>query len=168
MKLEYRTLFKLLLFISFMLLLSSCTAGSEQFSDASGEGPAGFWFGLWHGVISVISLILHLFSDTIKVYEANNTGGWYDFGFLMGVIFVWGGGCHVKCKTAQQKKRDQEWDEIGNKIEIKVMRNLKNWSEDEEGDQEYEKSMNKEDWDEICEKVEQKLKRKIRDWAEKD
>ncbi len=165
MTLQHRHLVRLLFAIPFLLLLTACTAGNPQFTN---DAPAGFWYGLWHGVISFISLIIHLFNDAIVVYETNNTGGWYDFGFLLGVIAIWGGGSHVSCKSAERKKRDKEWDEIGDKVELKVMRKLKNWSEDEEGDQEYDKNMKKEDWDEICAKVEKKLKRKIRDWAEKD
>lgn len=162
---QHHLSFRLLLFIPFLLLLTACTAGGMQFTA---DTPAGFLYGLWHGIISFISLIIHLFNDTVVVYETNNTGGWYDFGFLLGVIFVWGGGSHVSCKTAVRKKRDKEWDEIGEKVEKKVMRKLENWAEDEEGAQEDEKINNKEDWDAICEKVEKKLKRKIRDWAEKD
>lgn len=150
---------KLLIFISFLLLLSSCTAGNAQFTT---ESPAGFWYGLWHGIISFISLIIHIFNDNVYIYETNNTGGWYDFGFLLGVIFVWGGGTHMKCKSAAEKKHDKEWKEIGDKVEIKVMRKLKEWAEDEEG------TSNGEEWEEIGEKVEKKLKRKIREWAEKD
>jgi len=162
---QHQLSFRLLSFVPFLLLLTACTAGGMQFTT---DTPAGFWYGLWHGIISFISLIIHLFNDTVVVYETNNTGGWYDFGFLLGVIFVWGGGGHVSCKTAVRKKRDKEWDEIGEKVEKKVMRKLENWAEDEESAQEDEKINNKEDWDAICEKVEKKLKRKIRDWADKD
>lgn len=148
-----------LVFVS-VLLLTACTAGDTQFSD---QNPAGFWYGLWHGIISVIALVIHLFNDSVWVYETHNTGGWYDFGFLLGVITIWsGGGCHISCKSAERKKRDAEWEEIGEKVELKVMRRLKAWAEDEEattGDQE---------WEDIGEKVEKKLKRKIREWAEKD
>ena len=160
-----RLSFKWLFIIPFVLLLTACTAGGEQFTT---ETPAGFWYGLWHGIIAFISLIIHLFNDTVMVYERNNTGGWYDFGFLLGVIFIWGGGTHVSCKSAAQKKRDKEWEEIGEKVEQKVMRKLKTWAEEEEGVQADEVSENKEEWDEICEKVEKKLKRKIREWAEKE
>lgn len=161
---------KSLLFGIFFLVLASfiltaCTAGSEEFT---GEAPAGFWVGLWHGIISIIALIIHIFNDSVQVYETNNTGGWYDFGFLLGVIFVWGGGCHVKCKTGEQKKRDEEWEEIGQKIEIKVMRKLKNWAEDETETQVTGDEVTKDDWDKIWPKVEKKLKRKIREWAEKE
>lgn len=152
-------LFKLLFLISFLLLLTSCTAGDPQFTQ---ENPAGFWYGIWHGVIAVITLIIHVFNENVAVYEIHNTGGWYDFGFLLGVISIWGGSSHVSCKSAADKKCDKEWEEIGNKVEIKVMRKLKEWSEDEDG------SEPDKEWDEIGEKVEKKLKRKIREWAEKD
>lgn len=144
---------------SFVIFLTACTAGDAQFTEQS---PAGFFYGLWHGVISFISLIIHLFNDGVLVYETNNTGGWYDFGFLVGVSSVWGGGCHISCKSKAQKKYDQEWEEVGEKVEKKVMRKLKEWSEDEE-------NIGKDtEWDDISDKVEKKLKRKIREWAEKD
>jgi hypothetical protein len=163
MRLQNFFSFKLLLLLFFPLLLISCTAGNEQFSA---ESPAGFWYGLWHGIISFISLIIHLFNDSVMVYEKNNTGGWYDFGFLLGVIFIWGGGSHVSCKSSARKKRDKEWEEIGNKVELKVMRKLKNWADKEEADDIDETT--REDWDEVCDKVEKKLKRKLREWADKE
>jgi len=156
MNLRHFLSFKLLALIPLMFLLASCAAGDAQFTS---ESPAGFWFGLWHGVISFISLIIHLFNDSVTVYELNNTGGWYDFGFLLGVICIWGGGSHISCKSAADKKREKEWKEVGDKVEIKVMRKLKEWAQDEEA------SADRAEWDEIGEKVEKKLKRKIREWA---
>lgn len=149
----------LLVSIPFLLLLTSCAAGDVQFTQ---DNPAGFLYGLWHGVIAFISLIIHIFNENVSVYEVNNTGGWYDLGFLLGVICIWGGGSHASCKSAVTKKRDKEWDEIGDKVENKIMRKLKEWAEDEEG------TDSGKEWEEICEKVEKKLKRNIRDWAEKD
>ena len=159
MKLHNYQSLKLLFLIPLILLLSSCAAGDAQFTP---ESPAGFWYGLWHGVISLISLIIHIFNNDVFVYEINNTGGWYDFGFLLGVICIWGGGSHMSCKSSAEKKRDKEWEEIGDKVEKKVMRKLKEWSENEEG------TGDGDDWEEIGEKVEKKMKRKIREWAEKD
>ncbi len=147
------------LLFSFVLFLTACTAGDAQFTE---QNLAGFWYGLWHGVISFISLIIHIFSDSVLVYETNNTGGWYDFGFLIGVSSVWGGGCHMTCKSKVQKKRDKEWEDIGEKVEIKVMHKLKEWAADEEA------TGKGEEWEDISDKVEKKLKRKIREWAEKD
>lgn len=143
-----------------LLFITACTAGNNQFTA---DHPAGFWYGLWHGIIAVIALIIHLFNDSVLVYETHNSGGWYDFGFLLGVITIWsGGGFHLKCKTTAQKQREQEWDEIGEKVEAKVMRKLKEWADNED-------TMGKDqEWQEIGEKVEKKLKRKIREWAEKD
>ena len=149
----------LVILLPAIVLLTSCAAGDAQFTQ---ENPAGFWYGLWHGVISVISLIIHIFNENVAVYEINNTGGWYDFGFLLGVIGIWSGGSHVSCKSAVEKRREKEWEEIGEKVEKKVMRRLKEWSEDEDGID------SATEWEEIGEKVEKKLKRKIREWAEKD
>lgn len=150
---------KPLILVPLCMLLASCAAGDPQFTQ---DVPAGFWYGIWHGVISVITLIIHVFNESVSVYEVDNTGGWYDLGFLMGVICIWGGSSHVSCKTNARKQRDQEWEEIGNKVEIKVMRKMKEWAEDEKSDG------SGDEWDEISEKVEKKLKRKIREWAEKD
>lgn len=150
---------KLLFLFCLVLLFTACTAGDAQFTE---QNQAGFFYGLWHGVISFITLIVHIFNDGVMVYETTNTGGWYDFGFLIGVTSIWGGGCHIKCKSARDKKTDKEWEEIGDKVEIKVMRKLKDWSEDEE------MTGSDAEWKDISEKVEKKLKRKIREWAEKE
>lgn len=150
---------KLLIVIPFILVLASCAAGHSQFTA---NDPAGFWYGLWHGIIAVIALVIHIFNDGVMVYEVNNTGGWYDFGFLLGVICIWGGGSSANCKSYSRKQREKEWEQVGEKVEKKVMRKLKEWAEDEDG------AGSSDEWDEIAEKAEKKLKRKIREWAEKD
>jgi hypothetical protein len=55
-------------------------------------GVAGFWRGLWHGLISPIAFLISLFSDSVAIYEAHNNGGWYNFGFLFGAATIFGGG----------------------------------------------------------------------------
>ncbi len=47
--------------------------------------PAGFWSGLWHGIITPITFIVSLFNANVRIYETNNKGRLYDFGFLIGV-----------------------------------------------------------------------------------
>ena len=77
-----------------MLLLAGCTAGTSptvDVLDADGKS-AGFWLGLWHGVISMVTFIISLFSDNVNVYEVHNSGNWYDFGFMFGVSLIFGGG----------------------------------------------------------------------------
>ena len=73
-----------LISIFVLILFVSCAPGSEKFSDE----PAGFWMGLWHGCISVVTLIIGIFDSCIRIYETNNTGWWYDFGFILGAGFA--------------------------------------------------------------------------------
>ncbi len=158
---KYRYIRTCLLLLVSVMLITACTAGSENFTVSD---KAGFWAGLWHGIISVITLIIHIFNDSVRIYEVSNTGGWYDFGFLMGVIMIWGGGSKVTCKSKERRERDKEWEEVGEKVELKIMRKMKEWAEDES----VEGEASKEEWEEIGKKVEKKLKRKIREWAEKE
>jgi hypothetical protein len=74
-----------------VLLLSSCAAGPNT-AAGTGEDPAGFWPGLWHGIIVPITFVISLFTDTVNMYEVNNNGNWYDFGFLFGLLIGLGGG----------------------------------------------------------------------------
>ncbi len=53
--------------------------------------PAGFWAGLWHGIILPITFIIRLFNPNVGIYEINNNGKWYDFGFFLGVSGSLGG-----------------------------------------------------------------------------
>jgi len=57
-----------------------------------GATPAGFWAGLWHGLISPITFVVSLLSPNVRIYETNNRGRWYDFGFIIGVSGTFGGG----------------------------------------------------------------------------
>ena len=50
-----------------------------------GASSAGFWAGLWHGIIAPITFIVSLFADGVRIYETNNNGRWYDFGFMLGI-----------------------------------------------------------------------------------
>jgi hypothetical protein len=76
-----------------LFLFTACVAGPNEFvntPDSDGE-IAGFWRGLWHGIIAPFTFIISLFSDTVYVYEVHNAGGWYDFGFLLGASIIFGG-----------------------------------------------------------------------------
>ena len=82
-----------LLSLIIVLLLSACSAGANPSVDlAAADGDvAGFWTGLWHGLIAPITFIISLFSDTVNVYEVHNNGNWYDFGFVFGAAMSLGG-----------------------------------------------------------------------------
>ena len=67
-----------------LLILTGC-ADSMTFEQAGNAEPVGFWYGLWHGLIIIFAWIGSLFSDDIAIYAIYNNGGWYDFGFILGV-----------------------------------------------------------------------------------
>lgn len=150
-------------FLSFFVLLfmTGC-ADNVDYTLADEVIPVGFWYGLWHGMIAVVAFVISLFDEQVAVYAVYNNGAWYDFGFVLGFLMVWGGSHKLKCKSAARKQKDKEWEEIGDKVEKKVMRKMKAWAEDEE------LSDDAAEWEEIGEKVEKKLKRKLREWAEKE
>jgi hypothetical protein len=56
----------------------------------SAENPPGFWMGLVHGFTCWFALIGELFTN-YRVYAFPNTGGFYDFGFVLGASAVLGG-----------------------------------------------------------------------------
>jgi hypothetical protein len=92
----------LLLAGALVLVLSACAAGANPNLDVpTSEGDvAGFWLGLWHGIIVPFTFIISLFSDTVSIYEVHNNGGWYDFGFVLGAgVFLGGGGAGAKGVT---------------------------------------------------------------------
>lgn len=76
-----------------LLLLAGCAAGPNDLkgaADAAGD-LAGFWMGLWHGCIAFITFIISLFTDKVNVYEVHNNGGWYNSGFILGIMIAFGG-----------------------------------------------------------------------------
>jgi len=73
---------------SILLTLTGCVPGDGTYTSAK---PAGFFWGIWHGWIAPISLILGLFKKNIRVYEIVNIGWWYDFGFYVAIISGFGG-----------------------------------------------------------------------------
>jgi len=76
------------LIMAMVLTLASCLPGDTA---RYAEKPAGFLMGIWHGWMAPISLIVRLFNPETRIYEVNNTGWWYDFGFYMAIISGFGG-----------------------------------------------------------------------------
>ena len=72
------------------LLVAGCAAGANP-QEGQGQNPAGFWLGLWQGLISPITFIVSLFTDTVSIYEVDNNGNWYDFGFMLGIFVAFSG-----------------------------------------------------------------------------
>lgn len=161
-------LFLIVLSVISAFLLTGCTAGDPQYTA---QNPANFWHGLWHGMISVIAFVISLFRDGVGLYEVHNNGGWYNFGFLLGITCIWGGGSGAAQKSRRRKHRDHEWSQIGDKLERKILHELKAWVEEEQEQSEeehQEHAKDREEWKEIEEKVTKKLKRKLKEWAEEE
>jgi hypothetical protein len=84
----------ILCLVVFLVLLSACAPGTNDAERTPGkEGKvAGFWRGLWHGLISPITFIVSLFTRSVRLYEIHNNGNWYNFGFVVGAgLFLSGG-----------------------------------------------------------------------------
>jgi len=85
------------LFLALILLVSGCASNPNLSSLLQGK-TYGFWYGLLHGFISLFTFIISLFKDDVAIYAVNNTGGWYDFGFILGIMFFYGGGSKASSK----------------------------------------------------------------------
>lgn len=85
-----KLLLVLLVLCLIVLSLSGC-ADSQTVTECVTDSPSGFWGGLWHGLIVPISFIGSLFDKDIAIYAINNNGGWYDFGFSLGVGALFSG-----------------------------------------------------------------------------
>jgi hypothetical protein len=84
------------------LLTTGCAA--TQASDAVAAGAPGFWLGLWHGFIFPVAWVVSLFAPGIAIYAVPNNGGWYDFGYFLGIV-VFGVGARKSVKTVVYRDR---------------------------------------------------------------
>ncbi len=87
-----------------LAVLAACAAGPNT-AAASGPDAAGFWLGLWHGFISPWTFLVSLFSHSVSIYEVHNSGGWYDFGFLVGVSAFFSGPAGGRSARRRSRRR---------------------------------------------------------------
>ncbi|MGB3379868.1 hypothetical protein [Allopontixanthobacter sediminis] len=83
-----------------LILLSACATQVPSAVEQSGTAP-GFLLGLWHGFIFPFAWIASLFVPDIAVYAVPNRGGWYDFGFFLGITVLGGGSWFSSRKRAR-------------------------------------------------------------------
>jgi hypothetical protein len=81
---------KVIVGVLILILFIGC-ADVTPIEECIVNTPYGFWGGLWHGMIAPFAWIGSLFSDDIAIYAVNNNGGWYDFGFILGIGALTGG-----------------------------------------------------------------------------
>lgn len=88
-----------------IFVFSSCVAGPNELEKKpNNEGKiAGFWKGLWHGLIAPITFVISLFTKTVRFYEVHNSGSWYNFGFVLGAGLFLSGGILGKGRRRRRK-----------------------------------------------------------------
>ena len=84
-----KIIFAIILVIILPILLNGCIPDDGSYTTGS---PAGFFAGIWHGIIVWITFFIGLFTKgEYTIYEAINTGWSYNLGFLLGVSSGIGG-----------------------------------------------------------------------------
>lgn len=96
----------ILLFVGLVILTSSCanTCGQMDYYTNTFIEPKtyGFFGGFFHGIFMPFSFVGSLISPCIEMYASNHVKGWYDFGYLCGVILSIGGG--IRLSTVAKKE----------------------------------------------------------------
>ncbi len=87
-----------LLVILLTVFVTGCMPGEGHYHT---KNLAGFFTGVWHGWIAPLSVIMGLFNPEVRIYEINNSGWWYDFGFYIAIISGFGG-----ISLFRKKKKD--------------------------------------------------------------
>ncbi len=77
----------LVISIAFVLIMMMASCAEPQPIDPciQTDETHGFLFGLLHGFLAPLTFLISLVSDNVAMYAVNNSGGWYDFGFLLGI-----------------------------------------------------------------------------------
>jgi len=78
----------LMISVIVLLSLSGCIPGD---GSADATHTAGFFWGIWHGWLAPLTLIISIFDKNIHIYEVANSGFWYDLGYYMAIISGFGG-----------------------------------------------------------------------------
>lgn len=90
-------LFIIVILIAFFI--SSCVY-KVPVEECLTEEPSGFLQGLMHGIILPFQFIISLFKTDLAIYDINNNGNWYNFGFVFGASMILGGGSKATCKKS--------------------------------------------------------------------
>jgi len=69
------------------VLLAACAHQVSSAVQHTADTP-GFLLGVWHGFIFPVAWVLSLLMPDVAVYAVPNQGGWYDFGFFIGIVFL--------------------------------------------------------------------------------
>lgn len=89
--------------LAVFLLLGAC---ATQVPTAVEPQAPGFLLGLWHGFIFPVAWFLSLIVPDVAVYAVPNNGGWYDFGYFLGIC-VFGVGANRGSRVTKVVYRDR-------------------------------------------------------------
>ena len=88
--------------LSTLVLLAACAKQTLPGAvDPAAE--AGFLLGLFHGFIFPVAWFLSLVMPDVAVYAVPNNGGWYDFGYFLGIC-VFGVGANRGTKVVYRER----------------------------------------------------------------
>jgi len=85
--------------------LAGCARQSAA-AVSQAPGTPGFLLGVWHGFIFPVAWLLSLVMPEVAVYAVPNNGGWYDFGFFIGIM-VFGVGARKTHKVTVVRWRER-------------------------------------------------------------
>ncbi len=91
--------------IALLVTLAGCAAGPGLAS--TDPGAAGFWQGMWHGLIAPVTFLVSLANASVSIYEVHNDGHFYDAGFLIGVSIVFGSLARGSCVAYRPGRRPE-------------------------------------------------------------
>jgi hypothetical protein len=58
-------------------------------NNADGQGRiAGILTGIWHGIISPVTLVVSFLNPDVQMYAVHNDGSAYNLGFMIGMAIV--------------------------------------------------------------------------------
>ena len=70
-----------------LALLAACARQAPS-AVAHTPGVPGFLLGIWHGFIFPVAWVFSLFMPDVAIYAVPNQGGWYDFDYFVGIVFL--------------------------------------------------------------------------------
>jgi hypothetical protein len=89
-----------------VLFLAACAAGPNNVAQVDAPRIAGFWLGLWHGLISPVTFVISLFTTDVSVYDVHNNGNWYDAGFMFGIATAFSGAGRAGAVPTSRRRPD--------------------------------------------------------------
>lgn len=97
-----RTLISLLAVACVTTLAFTDSVDFISFAKDNGIERAGFFSGLWHGLIILPAFCFSIFNEKVAIYAVQNTGAAYDFGFLLGTFLYY----LIFCDNSPENERE--------------------------------------------------------------